>query len=418
MNNAGRYTVYLTLLLACGVLTACGGNESSEAVVPEQAKLVVVDVEEVLPSRMEDRLELPGKIEAFREVTVSAEVGGLLESLLVDEGVTVAAGQKMAVIDRENLRIRERQAGLALEQAEIRIQQALLAVTQAEAALAQSRELKKKTAAVKKEAESDRERGIALFEEQLAPRSRLDELEMAYEAARSDLASAEIGVQAAEAGLEAARENLGAVRSLGKTAEARLDEARLNLRRGTINSPIDGVVDAVHFEEGELVKAQDPLLKVVQTRPVKAVFHLPEKDVPYLEAGMEARVAVDALGNGGLTGRVSLVGVTSDPTTSTYRLEVDLANDDGRLRPGMLARLNILRRSMDDALSVPVFAVVTEEDGTVLYVYREGAARRRMVTTGVVEGDRIEIATGLEAGEMVIVKGQRDLEDGQEVSLP
>lgn len=232
------------------------------------------------------------------------------------------------------------------------------------------------------------------------------------------MASAAIGVRAADAGLEAARENLGAVRSLGRSAEAGLDEARLNLRRGTINSPIDGVIDAVHFEEGELVKAQDPLLKIVQTRPVKAVFHLPEKDVPYLEAGMEARVNVDALGNGDLAGTVSLVGVTSDPTTSTYRFEVDLANDDDRLRPGMLARLNILRRSMDTALSVPVFAVVSAGGGTVLYVYSEGTARRRIVATGVVDGDRIEIATGLEAGDLVIVKGQRDLEDGQKVSLP
>jgi multidrug efflux pump subunit AcrA (membrane-fusion protein) len=405
-------------LLFAAALWGCGGGTGSDAVVQEEEKLVVVDVEEAAPVRMEDRLQLPGKIEAYKDVTVSAEVGGILESLFVDEGVAVARGEKMAVIDRENLEIKERQAELSVEQAAIRSQQAAIAVTQAEAALAQSSEQLRKAAAVRKEAEADRERGIALYEEQLAPRSRLDELEMAFEAASADLASAEIGVRSAEAGLEAARENLQASKSLEKTAQAQIDEVRLALRKCIIHSPIDGYVDLVHSEEGEFVKAQDPLVRIVQTRPAKAVFHLPESDVPYMNEGMKARVTVSALGNGDLEGTVALIGVTSDAATSTYRLEVDLPNEDGRLRPGMLASLNIMRRSIDEALSVPVFAVVKEESGTVLYVYRDGAAERREVTTGVVEKDRIHIASGLEAGDLVIVKGQRDLENGQRVKLP
>ena len=82
------------------LLGACGGGEKKGSGEQEQ-RAVAVAVEEAAPRRIEDWLELPGKIEAYKDVTVSAEVGGVLDSLLVDEGVAVARGEKMAVIDRE-----------------------------------------------------------------------------------------------------------------------------------------------------------------------------------------------------------------------------------------------------------------------------------------------------------------------------
>jgi membrane fusion protein (multidrug efflux system) len=203
-----------------------------------------------------------------------------------------------------------------------------------------------------------------------------------------------------------------------KTAEANLEEARLYLRKSTITSPLDGYVDHSFFEAGEFVPAQDPLFRIVQVKPVKAVFHLPERDIPFLRAGMEAWVSVVALSSRVFDGNVSLVGVTSDPATSTYRMEVDLANADGLLRPGMLTRLRLLRRSIDDAISVPVFAVISGEEGSALFLYEDGIARRRTVRTGIINGDRVQIAEGVAPGELVIVKGQRDLEDGQAVALP
>ena len=222
----------------------------------------------------------------------------------------------------------------------------------------------------------------------------------------------------AEAGRRAAEENLAAARSQVKAAEANLEEARLYLRRSTITSPLDGYVDHTFFEAGEFVPAQDPVLRIVQVKPVKAVFHLPERDVPFLQAGTEASVTVVALSARAFEGTVSLIGVTSDPATSTYRMEVDLENGDGLLRPGMLARLRLLRQAIDGAITVPVFAVISGEEDSYVFLHDDGIARRRTVITGIINGDRVQVAAGVEPGELVIVKGQRDLEDGQTVALP
>jgi RND family efflux transporter MFP subunit len=438
----------LLVLLSALTLPAagCGQGAGDEKAPPAAERIVAVEVEEVSPGRVEDWLDLPGRIDPFKDVTVSAEVGGLLEVLRVEEGEAVKQGQKLAVIDRENLELKERQALLFLEQAglgvgqsRIGLEQAAAAVEsaaarsrQAEASFAQAEEMERKARAMMEEGTRDHERGQALFEERLAPRSRLDELEMVLEAAAADLASAREGVKAAEAGiavaaagektaaagLRAADEQIRLAQSREKTSEANLEEARLFLRKSTIRSPIEGFVDSTFSEEGELVKAQDPLLRIVQTRPAKAVFHLPEQDVSYLSGGMRAEVTVEALSPRPREGEVSLIGVTSDPSTSTYRLEVDLPNEDGTLRPGMLARLRLLRREIDGTMTAPVFAVVSEGRRSFVFLYAEGVARRREVSTGIVDGERVEIVSGLEEAEFLIVKGQRGLEDGQKVSLP
>jgi RND family efflux transporter MFP subunit len=421
---------FLPALTVALLLTACGGKKDENGTA--ERKLVPVAVLEIGPGRVEDWLELPGKIDPFRQVTVSAEVAGLLEWQGVDEGDRVAEGQKLAVIDRENLELQVLQAELALDQArlgvegaEVALESAAAAVRQAKAALAQAVEMERKALALKEEYQRDLERGRALYEEQLAPKSRVEELEMDLETSAADLASAGEGVKAATAGREvaeagerSAEAGLRSARSRVKTAEANLEQARLFLRRSTILSPLDGRVDHTWFEAGELVKAQDPLMRIVQVKPAKAVFHLAERDVPYLHEGMEAAVTVGAVSPEPLRGTVSLIGVTTDPSTSTYRLEVDLPNGEKALRPGMLAELRLLRQGVDDALLVPAFAVMSGTEGPYLFVYEEGVARRRAVVTGIVEGERIQVTEGVSPGDAVIVKGQRDLEDGQGVSLP
>jgi len=407
-------------ILAALLLPAVGcgdGKAEGEATVPKE-RVVIVEVEDVTLEKVEDWVDLPGMIEPFRTVTVSAEVGGLLEDLGAEEGEEVKEGQRLAVIDRENLEIREHQVSLALEQANVGLETSGAQGLQAEALLAQARELERKAKAMLDETRRSHERGKALFDEQLAPRSRLDELGMALEAAAADLASAGEGVKAAEAGVAVAAAGRKSAETALKSAEANLDEARLYLRRSTIVSPLDGFLDWTANEEGELVKAQDPFMRIVQMKPVKAVFHLPEKDVPYLKKGVGAEVTVDALSPQPRKGTVSLIGVTSDPSTSTYRLEVDLPNADDLLKAGMLARLRLLRQGFDGAVTAPVFAVVAEGKRSYLFLYDGGTARRREVTTGIVDGDRVQITWGLDEGERLIVKGQRDLEDGQQVALP
>lgn len=403
------------LLFALTIVVGCGGKqEPTPAAAGRVARVEVVKLE---PARIEDWLDLPGELEPDQVVTVGAEVGGLLEWRGPKEGDRVRKGERLALVNRERLALAERQAALALEQAAGGAERARIAVEQARTAAVQAAEQEKKLRAVRDKARADRDRARVLAEEKLAPRAYLEGFETALATVEADLATAAGSVRAAASAIEAAGTDHAAARSRVESATAGLEEARLWLRKSETLSPIDGSVSQAFHEQGEIVEANKPLFTLVATARVKAVFALPERDVALFAKGAPAEVTVASLSPEPLRGKVTLFGVAADPATSTYRLEVELPNADGRLRAGMLAKLRVLRRSIEGTLTAPLFALM-HGGGLHVFVYDNGIARRREVTAGIVDADRQQITAGLAPGELLIVKGQRDLEDGQKVSLP
>ena len=414
MHQNWRAGIALAALLVVG---GCRGTESAPpAAAPE--RLARVEVVKLEPARIEDWLDLPGTIEPEQVVIVGAEVGGRLEWQGPKEGDRVRKGERLALVDRERLALVERQATLALEQAERAVERARIGVDQARAAAAQAEEQQKKLRAVREKARADRDRARTLADEKLAPRSYFETFETALAAAEADAAAAGASVQGANAAVEGAAADHATARARAGSAAAALDEARLWLRKSEILSPLDGAVSGAFHEQGEIVEANKPLFTLVATGRVKAVFSLPERDVALFAKGAPAEVTVASLSPQPLLGTVTLLGVAADPATSTYRLEVELPNAGGRLKAGMLAKLRILRRSLDRAVTAPLFALLHGNGGLHAFVYENGVARRREVSAGIVDGDRQQILQGLEPGDLLIVKGQRDLEDGQKVSLP
>jgi len=404
------------LLVALTVAGGCGSKQAAPPVVAE--RVTRVEVVKLEPARIEDWLDLPGELEPEQVVTVGAEVGGRLEWRGPKEGDPVRRGERLALVNRERLVLAERQASLALEQATRAAERASIGVGQARTAAAQALEQQKKSRAVREKALADRARAKALTEEKLAPNSYLEGIETALTAADADLATVDGSVQAAAAAVEAAAADHAAARSRIESAAAGLEETRLWLRKSEVLSPIDGTVSHTYLEQGEIAEINKPLFTLVATARVKAVFPLPERDAALFAKGMPAAVTVASLAPEPIAGKVSLVGVAADRATSTYRLEVDLPNAAGRLKPGMLAKLRIMRTFADGAVAVPLFAVMRGNGGTHAFVYDNGAARRREVTAGIIDGDRQQIIKGLAPGDLLIVKGQRELEDGQKVSLP
>ncbi len=405
------------VLVALAVVAGCGGKQSSApAAAPD--RVTRVEVVKLEPARIEDWLDLPGAVEAGQVVTVGAEVGGRLEWRGPKEGDRVRQGERLALVNREQLLLAQRQAELALEQATRGEERARIGVDQARTAAVQAAEQQKKLRAVREKALADRDRARTLTEEKLAPRTHLEGFETALAAADADLATAAGSVQAAAAAVEAAAADLAGGRSRVESAAAALEEARLWLRKSETLSPIDGSVSQTFHEQGEIVEVNKPLFTLVATARVKAVFALPERDVALFEKGAAAAVIVASLSPDPVPGEVTLLGVAADPATSTYRLEVELPNPDGALKAGMLAKLRMLRRHVDGAVAVPLFSLMHGSGGAHAFIYDNGVARRREVGVGIIDGERQQILDGLAPGELLIVKGQRDLEDGQKVSLP
>ncbi len=200
-------------------------------------------------------------------------------------------------------------------------------------------------------------------------------------------------------------------------SKAALDEAARSLERAEIAAPISGVLNRLPMEIGEYAEPGQQVAEIVNVDRVKAVVEVPERDIYYLGLGDTAEVFVDALVETRLTGAISYISELADEVTRTTRIEIMVDNRDRRLRSGQIVRARLTRRVLTDVIMIPLASVIPLEQGRVVYVVNDNHAERREVELGLIEGRRVEILSGLAAGDRLIVTGHRYVGPGQPVTI-
>lgn len=184
----------------------------------------------------------------------------------------------------------------------------------------------------------------------------------------------------------------------------------------TLTSPISGVVTARNYDPGDL-PGQQPILTVEQLRPVKIVVNMNEADFAKLRPGMDAAVRLDVYGDEEFAGKVHLIHPTIDPATRTFGVEVTVPNADGRVHPGMFARVTMDYGSAERVV-VPDRAVVKQTGSGNRYVYTlnpDSTVSYDRVELGRRIGDSYELVSGVDNGAWVVTSGQVRLNDGTRV---
>jgi len=201
-------------------------------------------------------------------------------------------------------------------------------------------------------------------------------------------------------------------------SQARLAEVRAQLERTRILSPMTGVLNDLPVEEGEYVQPGMPVAELVETDPVKVVVDVPERDVAFFEVGRPAEVFADVRGEEiSRTGTITFINELADPQTRSTKMEVSVANDEGLLRSGQIVQVRLTRRILENAVLIPLLAVIPMEQGHAVYVVNSSEAQRREVDLDIIQGDRIRVKKGLEPGEKLIVAGHRFVAPGQTVTV-
>ena len=212
-------------------------------------------------------------------------------------------------------------------------------------------------------------------------------------------------------------EELDQCRTRVATDAAREEISKIQLEKATVRAPIAGVLNKLHFDVGEYVRAGDRVADIVVIDPAKILVKIPEKDISYVRLGEKAHVFFDFLGQGGFEGTISYISVVGDPATRTYEVEITVANPKHEILPSMIATVRILKREIPDAITVPLVSVIPRGDFAVVFVEEGGRARQRPVELGILDGGRIQIIDGIEPRDRLIVEGQRALADGDSVRV-
>lgn len=201
-------------------------------------------------------------------------------------------------------------------------------------------------------------------------------------------------------------------------AKAQVDIALARLERSKLRSPINGILNDRFVDEGEFAPPAVPVAHLVNVGTVKVVADVSERHASSVAVGTQVRVMVDAIGADTLLSKVSFVGAAVSPNNRTLPVEIILPNPQQRLKPEMVARVQIIRSKRQDAILINESIIQqVDRNKMVVYVVRNGIAEERVVKIGSRQNGMVEIVDGLKAGDRLIISGFQKLVNGQPVQV-
>jgi RND family efflux transporter MFP subunit len=353
------------VLLATGIYARIASDDEAEA--PDRAAVGGVSAEQGFSTGL--AIPVEGS-EAVRDTLVIAvSAAGQAEAARRTMLHPQVEGQVLRIAVRENAAVTRGQPLLQIDPADYR-----LAVTEAEAELRQAQ---------------------ARFEEMTLFDDRIADEETRRQRRR---------IARSRSGLE--------------SAEVALERARQQLARTVVRAPFAGRVANLRVVEGQYVRQADELLSVVAIDPIRLEVQVLEGEVGFLTPGGAARVAFAAFPDRPVTGRITAINPLVERGTRTATVIVDVPNPEGRILPGMYARVALDARRFPDRVLVPRAAVLERDRRTMLFVYegdeRAGRAKWRYVTTGLANDRYVEIVEDADTesvrpGEIVLTGGHYTL---------
>jgi membrane fusion protein (multidrug efflux system) len=198
---------------------------------------------------------------------------------------------------------------------------------------------------------------------------------------------------------------------------ARLQLAEARLAKMRIVAPFDGVVGLRAVSIGDVVKDGTDLVNVEDVRRLKVDFRLPERIFTQLKVGLPVEVTTDAVAGARYAGQVDAINPRVDAAGRSLEVRAELPNIDGRLRPGMFARVRVIVGDRADALMVPEEAIVPQGDSFFVYRVVDDKAQRVPVRLGVRRDGRVELLDNVKADDRIVTAGVRIQRDGQAVRV-
>lgn len=190
------------------------------------------------------------------------------------------------------------------------------------------------------------------------------------------------------------------------------------LENTLLTSPISGLVTKRYYDSGDMYNGGTPIYVVEQIHPVKLMVNISEVLFTKVKKGMDVEVQLDVFGDEKFVGTIKVVHPSIDPSSRTFPVEVQIKNADGRILPGMFARVTF-NYGTENRVMVPDRAVIKQTGSADRFVYacKDGVVAYRKITLGQLIGDEYEIIDGLQPGETIAVTGLNRLTNGAEVEI-
>ncbi len=389
------------------------------AAVSEQR--VTVTVEHPRIGAIERVLSTSGTVTADRTITVTSKVAGRIEVIPVQEGQGVARGELLVQIDEQTPRLQLDQADAAWQAAQAQYEKALRGPRPEE--LENARALYGKAEKDLATAEESLTRSEQLYRSGAIPKAQFEQVESTLRAARTELENAGRSLQMLEQGTSAEEKRIALAQA--NAARASYELARLQLENTRIRAPGPAVVARVLQDEGNIIGTSTPILVLIQDERIQIEIELAEKyygDILSSGGSLESRIFPQAYpGTEAFQGRIFTVAPTINPRSRTFTVTVDITDPRDLLRPGMYAEVELILQRIPDALLIPASAVLERAGQQVVFVVEgsggSAVAAARKVVPGLTSAAEVQILSGIDSQDLVIVEGNSFLEEGQPIGV-
>ncbi len=244
-------------------------------------------------------------------------------------------------------------------------------------------------------------------------RSRLDRIEASYNLAKLEYDR----IAVLDRKKITAANKLDEIEAQLKDVAAQKDEAQLALERTHIKAPIDGLINEIKSKNGNFIGVGDDVAQILQISKVKVSVGIPESDVASLFNMETATVIIEALGKLRVKGKKTFLSRQPRNLARLFDLELMVPNMEGRILPGMFARVELIKKVYESALVIPLYAVITQGDEHFVYIEKNGLAKKRAVEIGILVDWQVQVVSGLKPGDSVIVVGHRFLDEDEPVEV-
>ncbi|REJ75235.1 MAG: efflux RND transporter periplasmic adaptor subunit [Acidobacteria bacterium] len=428
------------LVLSVLISASCGTSSANEnaANTEEGTGPVSVDTATAEVEQIPTYFEATGSLASDAESDVAPTIGGKIAQVNFDVGSYVKRGDVMVRLDARDAQIRLDQALSQFEQSRKAVDQAEAGVEQAIANLRQTQvrlgvrdgetfdiEDFSQVISVRaqlKLAEAELTRYENLVETGDVSRSAYDQKRSQRDAllgqlreARSNAAVAIRAINTAEAGVKQARAQAANARAAVNTADAQVAQARKAVADNAILAPISGYVSERNADPGEYISPNQPNVKIatiVRTAVLRLKIDVPEQSIGKVEVGQSVSAQVSAYPDRNFAGIIVRKLPSLNPQSRTLTVEAEIDNPGGLLKPGQFATVRITQSMPAPAVMIPASAVTARGETNVVFVIKDGIANERLVQTGLLENDRIEIKQGITENEVVATNNLDKLSDG------
>ncbi len=401
MNVHWKKCGFLVVAASATILT-CGCSNSQGHAKAGFTKPVPVHVYAVAEESTRRRIQAVGSLLALEESTLSAQVEGRVDKVLVDVGDNVTEGQPLILLDQREL------------QYEVDRQQGIVKQVRAQLGVGPTSPLPtdpRKMATVQRaeadlfDADHKYTRAKEMFNDKLISQQEFDEVESRYHSAQAtyDLALQEV-------------ERLKAL-LISSQASAELAEKKLG--DATIRAPFPGAIETRSVHPGEYVRLQSPVLVLVRTDHLRARLAVPERWAGWMQEGAIVDLHVEAFPNETFQGKISRINPSVSQESRTFEAEALLDNNAGRLKPGFFVQASMPSEKEETAIFVPEPAVNYRYGVYKVFLLNgDKVAEKQILPAGQTEdqkGQRFEVAEGLKPGDRVAAPVSGDLHDGDTV---